>query len=257
MKRPIIPKAFRHIIIAICACLLVILILIAILVNICTLQMPGQETSTYIIRKSISSIYLKNKTIAINTPNGQTLLRLVATNTDTLLINNGYTYVNSALTNEAYDVSSSFIVSKDITHKTLHSIQRLNDKAQIFDTISLPINQIKDDWKIYLRAPIPKNIPDTRIYPHNDKINWNAYNLGPIRIPSKGETILLDEKNMAIYAPLIKAYEDAEPHPNTSYTFKHNYVWAMCDNRDICSDSRIFGPLPADNIIGIIQMKLW
>lgn len=234
------------------------LILIAILVNIYTLQIPGQETGTYIVRKSISSIYFKNKNIAISTPNGNKILRLIATASDTVLISNGYTYVNSTPTSETHNVSSSFIVSKDITYKTLHSIQRINEDATPLDTISLPINQINDEWKIYLRAPILKNMPDHRIYPHNNKISWNAYNLGPIRMPRKGETIVLNEENLAIYAPIIEAYEgESLPQLNTSYTFQHNYIWAMCDNRDICSDCRMLGPIPEDNIIGIIQMKLW
>jgi len=86
-------------------------------------------------------------------------------------------------------------------------------------------------------------------------------NFGPIHIPAKGETINLTPENIAIYKRSIIAYESntweqrdgailINGQPATSYTFKQDYYWMMGDNRHHSADSRYWGWVPEDHVVG-------
>ena len=99
------------------------------------------------------------------------------------------------------------------------------------------------------------------IFPHSELYPWNLDNFGPIYIPKEGVTIDLNMESLPFYERIISHYEknELEVKDSTiyingeqadSYTFKMNYFWMMGDNRHSSLDSRYWGYVPDDHIIG-------
>jgi signal peptidase I len=124
-------------------------------------------------------------------------------------------------------------------------------------------NKIRNsnEFDTIFRSIEKTNYINSVFFPGNKRFNWNNDQLGPIYIPKAGEKIKLTIDDLPLYKKIIRDYENNEVEVvdnniyingeiSSNYTFKQDYYWMMGDNRYNSEDSRVWGFVPFDHVLG-------
>ncbi len=173
--------------------------------------------------------------------------------------NGYYVYPNN---NQIIIITNSKGIKPELVQKQRLALKEITDRKREVTLTADMLENLKSNSSI---DSVVQSIDPVgsayNLFPENPNYQWSNHNMGPIYLPEAGKTVSLTLETLPLYKKIIKDYEgntisvsgnqiSINGKVANTYTFKQDYYWMMGDNRDHSEDSRTWGYVPENHIVG-------
>ncbi|MFN0014914.1 MAG: S26 family signal peptidase [Saprospiraceae bacterium] len=195
---------------------------------------------------------------------------------DSLQIRGGQVYINGKAATNPTHMQFAYFINNPSGNLNLNKLEEIGVSLNDAIPIEMPTGEIRRYYNLDVQQAekvktwgtditLERFSPGPRpgyVFPYDAAHDtWTVDNFGPIFIPKKGTTVELTPTSLPFYERIIRVYDGNQlevrgdkyilnGQETTTYTFKQDYYWMMGDNRHNSEDSRIWGFVPADHIVG-------